>query len=149
MRHTPSFCLVLKEWRNRSMTTSFEDYVEKYCEGVSVAQAKEYAASGQELLAYINRDVKAHPKSDQELRDQSAFLLWYLIKASFDNGKDFGKGIFVIEMENQGKTERLYDYLRNGRSSIYSPETISDSSQRNSESLAMTSKGLKNAIKIS
>src|SRR5204862_1758924 len=83
--------------------------------------------------------------TETQLKNQMAYLQWYLIKSSFDNGKNFGKGIFVIQMKNEEYTKKLYNYLRNDRASIYSELTINDSNQRTKESLQKTYEGFRSA----
>jgi hypothetical protein len=133
--------LALAKRDSRDITT-FTEYA-AFC-GVRSDNAEKYANEGKKLLDYINSDVKAHPKSNQELKDQAAYLQWYLIKTSFDNGIHFGKGMFTIEMENAHKTERLYEYFRNDRKSLYSESTITDNRKRTTQSLQKTVKGVAN-----
>lgn len=128
--------------------TEFEDYVAKYCKTTDKKGKKspipledtiKYAETGRQFL----EDFHNNPNIQRgNLREQAACLQWYLIKSSFEQGKNIGKGMFIIEMDPPEKTKQLFDYFRNDAKVIYSD----DKSKHALESAKFTAKGMSNAL---
>ncbi|MCS5711314.1 hypothetical protein [Candidatus Berkiella aquae] len=111
------------------LNVEFYNYVNEHCthnkkrDGtvVTAADALEYAQKGKEFL---NR-LQTNSLTQEDLRPQAraenmAYLQWYLIKSSFDEGKPFGKGTFTLSFDDPKITEQLYIYFRSERDNLFS-----------------------------
>lgn len=96
------------------MIDSFEEYVKEHCKNVTFEDANAYAAIGEVFLLIIAADQNQNifDKNTVDITAISTYILWCLIKKSYDSGEPFGKGMFNIAFSDNNKTERLYNLLK-------------------------------------
>jgi hypothetical protein len=98
-----------KKETNTVEITTFKEYVEQHCPGITVDNALHYADDGQKLLSdVLNNNITKKGASS----DDMAKLHWHLIRQSFENGKPFSKGTFNLECESKADTQKLYNFLK-------------------------------------
>lgn len=104
---------------------TWSDYLGHYCEGITEDKAQEYAEKGKQFLNTISAEkinTKDLPGKNQS--ENMAYLHWYLLKTSFDEGKCFSKGTFNLRLDDDQKTQTLYEYLKGDAHNLYKNKLI-------------------------
>lgn len=126
---------------------NFNRYVELYCgfnetpsgEKVDVKKANEYAENGRLFLSRLEKNqLTDEDKTQQGVANNMAYLNWYLLKSSFDEGVPIGKGTFTLSLNSNELTENLYQYLKNERDNLFSEYAANSSKVRSLESASIT-----------
>lgn len=93
-------------------------YLKRHCDSVSKDDAEMYAKKGQQFLKKIStNELENLPGKSQS--ENMAYLHWYLLKTSFDEGKHFSKGTFNLRLDSNEQTNNLYNYLKGDAKNLY------------------------------
>lgn len=76
---------------------SFDEFIAKLCKNVTLNQASKYAARGEE---YLKSFMYGSDCDNDDIMAVGFCILWCLLKKSYDNQMPFGKGMFLIEFED-------------------------------------------------